>query len=330
MKIKFRVALLTARVICLIVVALAMSAAAWSVLAQQKNGHPALPQSSSIVGRDQLVINTDLVTLTVSVTDRKGQYVSGLDKSAFAVFDDQAPQVISFFSDEDVPVSVSVVFDVSGSMRGSKILQAREALSHFIQTSHERDEYFLLSFDSRVYNLLEKTRDADAVLAKFTYVQPHGNTALYDAVYLGIDKLAQGAYRKRVILLISDGEDNSSRYTFKELRRALQESGVVVYSIGIGVSYLPHATGEETLKRLASITGGNAFFPTSAAKMNEVFERIALELRHQYSIGYRPRTFVPDGKWHRLKVKVTPPPGLPRLVVRSREGYYAAANQLER
>ena len=329
MKIKFRFAVRIAGMIGLIV-ALAMSAASWSVLAQQRNARATLPQPSGIVGADQLVINTDLITLTVSVTDKTGQYVSGLDKSAFAVFDDQVLQDIRFFSDEDVPVSVSVVFDVSGSMSGNKILQAREALSRFIQTSHERDEYFLLSFDAHVYDLLDKTRDAASVLAKFTYVQPHGNTALYDAVYLGLDKLARGAYPKRVILLISDGEDNRSRYTFKELRRALQESGTLVYSIGIGVRYLRHATGEETLKELASISGGKAFFPTSADKMHEVFERIALELRHQYSIGYRPKIFVPDGRWHRLKVKLTPPPGLPRLVVRSRKGYYATANQLGR
>ena len=325
MKSKFRGAFQIAVMICLIVAA-AMSAVSWSVMAQQRNGRPTLPQPSGIVGSDQLVINTDLITLTVSVSDAKGQYVAGLDKSAFAVFDDQAPQEISFFSDEDVPVSVGVVFDVSGSMRGAKLLQAREALSRFIHTSHERDEYFLLSFDSHVYDLLDKTRDADAVLAKFTYVQPHGNTALYDAVYLGIDKLARGVYPKRVILLISDGEDNDSRYTFSELRRGLQESGVVVYAVGIGMNYLPHATGEATLRKLASASGGRAFFPGSASEMDEAFERIALELRHQYSIGYKPMNFVPDGKRHRLKVKVKPPRGLPRLVVRSREGYYALAN----
>lgn len=322
MKTKFRV------VVQIAVMAAAMSAVSWSVMAQRRNARAILPQPSEVVGDDQLVINTDLITLTVSVTDKKGQYVSGLDKSAFAVFDDHVPQEISFFSDEDVPLSVSLVFDVSGSMSGTKLLQAREALSGFIQTSHEQDEYFLLTFDSRVYDLLDKTRDANAVLAKFTYVQPHGNTALYDAVYLGVDKLARGAYPKRVILLISDGEDNSSRYTFKEVRRQLQESDVMIYAIGIGNNFPTrgHRSGEETLDELASASGGKAFFPTSYAKMNEVFERIAVELRHQYSIGYRPVNFAPDGKWHRLKVKVTPPQALPRLVVRSREGYYAFAN----
>jgi len=125
---------------------------------------------------------------------------------------------------------------------------------------------------------------------------------------------------KRVLLLISDGEDNSSRYTLNELRRRLQESGVVIYSIGIGMNYLPRATGEVTLRKLASISGGKAFFPNSTAEMIEAFERIALELRHQYSVGYRPSNFAADGKWHRLKVKVTPQVGLPRLFVRSREG----------
>ncbi|MDQ3687226.1 MAG: VWA domain-containing protein [Acidobacteriota bacterium] len=274
-------------------------------------------------GNERVVINTDLITLTVSVTGADGRAVWGLDKSAFTVTDDNVPQEISFFSDADAPVSVGIVFDVSGSMSGDKIMRAREALARFIETSHDRDEYFLVDFNSRARLLLDKTRDSDAVLNKFTYVEPRGNTALYDAAYLGIEKVMHGAHTKRAILLISDGEDNNSRYTFKELRRRLQESGVVVYFIGIGVNYLPRATGAETLKKLATVSGGKAFFPDSTGEMIEAFERIALELRHQYSIGYRPWNFAADGKWHRLKVKIQPPQGAPRLSVRSREGYYA-------
>src|SRR6266851_10455422 len=185
------------------------------------------------VGTDERVmVNTDLVTLSVSVTNADGQAVPGLDKSAFAVFDNKAPQKISFFSDEDAPASIAVVFDTSGSMSGPKIARAKEALADFIQTSHARDEYFLIDFDSQARLLLDRTRDGDALLRKLTYAEPHGNTALYDAVYLGIEKLMRGAYQKRAILLISDGEDNDSRYSFNELRRSLKESDVIIYAIG--------------------------------------------------------------------------------------------------
>ncbi|HEX8708714.1 MAG TPA: VWA domain-containing protein [Pyrinomonadaceae bacterium] len=279
---------------------------------------------------EQLIVNTDLITLTVTVTDNYGRYVSGLDKKAFTVFDDKEEQEIEFFSDDDAPVSVGVIFDVSGSMSGDKISKAREALSKFIQTSHDSDEYFLIGFNSRAQLLLDKTRDGDAILNKLTFVQPRSNTALYDACYLGVEKVTRGAHQKRALLLISDGQDNDSRYTFNEVRRLLKESDVVLYSVGIlGGSDPGNSLGMEgqaILDELSSVSGGKAFFPSTAAEMDELFERIALELRHQYSIGYRPKSFVNNGKWHKIKVKLTPPRGLPRLFVRSREGYYAVTN----
>ena len=298
-----------------------------ALVAQQRTSQPVVPQHYAVTsGDEQIIINSDLITLNISVTDAEGRAVPGLGQSAFTVSDDNVPQVISFFSDEDAPASVGIIFDVSGSMSGDKIVRAGEALASFIETSHERDEFFLIDFNSNARLLLDKTRDGDAVLEKLTYVQPHGDTALYDAAYLGIEKVERGAHPKRAIILISDGEDNNSRYTFNDLRRRLQESDVIVYPIGIGVNYLPRMDGKETLNKIASISGGKAFFPDSANEMSEALERIALELRHQYSIGYRPFNFAANGKWHRLKVKVQPASGSPRLFLRSREGYYAIAN----
>ena len=175
-----------------------------------------------------LITNTDLITLTVTVTDTYGRYVSGLSKGAFSVFDNKQQQDITFFSDDDSPVSVGVIFDVSGSMGGDKIRRARDALSKFIQTSHDSDEYFLIAFNSRAQLLLDKTRDGNAVLDKLTFVQTKNNTALYDACYLGVEKVQRGAHPKRALLLISDGQDNNSRYTFNELRRLLKESDVTL------------------------------------------------------------------------------------------------------
>ncbi|MGB9180995.1 MAG: VWA domain-containing protein [Pyrinomonadaceae bacterium] len=277
-----------------------------------------------------VLVNTDLITLNVTVTDTYGRFVAGLDKKHFQVLDEKLPQDITFFSDDDAPVSVGVIFDVSGSMSGDKIRRAREALSHFIQTSHDSDEYFLIGFNSRAQLLLDKTRDGKAVLDKLTFVQPKSNTALYDACYLGVERVQRGSHPKRAILLISDGQDNDSRYTFTELRRLLKESDVVVYAIGILGGGDPGSSlgmqGQGILEELTAVSGGRAFFPNTAVEMDDTFEKIALELRHQYSIGYKPNNFTNNGKWHRIKVKINPPRGLPHLFVRSKEGYYATVN----
>lgn len=298
--------------------------------ASDKTDTPATPLAQQKLGNEldgPVIINTDLITLTVTVTDTYGRYVSGLGKGAFTVLDEKQPQEITFFSDDDSPVSVGVLFDVSGSMSGEKVKRARDALAKFIQTSHNSDEYFLIGFNSRAQLLLDKTRDGDAVLDKLMFVQTKNNTALYDACYLGVEKVQRGTHPKRALLLISDGQDNNSRYTFNELKRLLKESDVVLYGIGIlggGDAGSPLGMeGQSILDELANVSGGKAFFPRSAPEMDDIFEQIALELRHQYSIGYKPADFSNNGKWRKVKVKVTPPRGLPRLFVRSKEGYYA-------
>ena len=279
-------------------------------------------------------IKTDLVTLTLTVTDQFGRYVSGLNKNLFTVNDNNQEQEITFFSDSDAPVSVGIIFDVSGSMSGDKIKKARKALERFIGTSHPSDEYFLIAFNNRAQLLMDRTRDGDAVLAKLTLVQPKNNTALYDAVYLGVERVTRGSHQKRALLVISDGQDNASRYNFGEVRRLMKESDVVTYSVGIidksDASSSFGLQGQAFLDELSSVTGGKAFYPQTDVEMDEIFERIALELRHQYSIGYIPKDFQPDGKWRKVKVKVKPPRGLPRLTVRGREGYYATPNPTSR
>lgn len=272
-------------------------------------------------------IKTDLVTLTLTVTDQYNRYVSGLAKKNFTVTDDGLQQDITFFSDSDAPVSLGILFDVSGSMSGEKIGKARNALERFINTSHPSDEYFLIAFNSRAQLLMDRTRDGEAVLRKLTLVQPRDDTALYDAVYLGVERVTRGSHQKRAMLIISDGQDNASRYNFGEVRRLLKESDVVTYAVGImdsgDASSSLGMQGQSFLDEITSVTGGKSFYPQSDVEMDEIFERIALELRHQYSIGYIPKDFQPNGKWRKVKVKVKPPRGLPRLTVRSREGYYA-------
>lgn len=272
-------------------------------------------------------VTTDLVTVTLTVTDPYGRLVSGLPKSAFTVLDNNQEQNITFFSDTDAPVSIGILFDVSGSMSGDKINRARKALEHFINTSHPMDEYFLIAFNSRAQLLLDRTRNGEAVLDKLTLVQPKQNTALYDACYLGIERVTRGSHQKKALLIISDGQDNNSRYTFGEVRRLMKESDVTVYAVGImgggDTGSMLGMQGAAFLDELSGVTGGKSFYPQTNVELDEIFERIALELRNQYSIGYTPKDFAPDGKWRKVKVKVKPPRGLPRLTVRGREGYYA-------
>ena len=277
-----------------------------------------------------LNVKTDLVTLTLTVTDLYGRFVSGLNKNAFSVFDNGEEQEITFFSDTDAPISVGILFDVSDSMSGEKIAKARKALEKFINTSHPSDEYFLIAFNSRAQLLLDRTRDGEAVLEKLTMVQPKNNTALYDACYLGIERVTRGTRQKKALLIISDGQDNASRYNFGEVRRLMKESDVTVYAVGItdgrDAGSMTGMQGQAFLDELASVTGGKSFYPQTDIEMDEIFERIALELRHQYSVGFTPKNFAPDGKWHKVKTKVKPPRGISRLTVRTRDGYYASPN----
>ena len=287
-----------------------------------------LPQGE-VDDKTPVITNTDLITFNVTVTDIYGRFVSGLSKKAFTIFDEKEQQDISFFSDGDAPLSVGIVFDLTGSMSGEKVQRAKNALSHFFATSHDQDEYFLITLQGgRAFLTLDKTRDSQTVLDKLTFVQTKGNTAFYDAVYLAAERVQRGAYAKRAVLVISDGQDNNSRYTFNDLRKLLKESDVAIYSIGIEESGSGSLAmeGSGILDELSGVSGGKAFFPASGAEMDDIFEQIALELRHQYSIGYRPPNFLSDGKWHKIKVKVNPPRGMPRLFVRSKEGYFAIAS----
>ncbi len=284
------------------------------------------PQRPDTGGNEPVLVNTDLISFNVTVTDTYGRFVSGLSKRAFAVYDNKEAEDITFFSDDDAPLIIGVVFDLTGSMSGEKVKRAKDALSHFFETSLDKDEYFLITLQSgRAFLTMDRTRDSKALLDKLTFVQTRGNTAFYDGVYLAADRVQRGTYPKRAVLVISDGQDNNSRYTFNDLRKMLKESDVAVYSIGIEESGEGSLAlqGSGILDEISGVSGGKAFFPRTNAEMDDIFEQIALELRHQYSIGYKPKEFKPDGRWHNIKVKVTPPRGLPRLFVRTKEGYYA-------
>ncbi len=309
---------------------MSLAIVAGSVIAQEERVQPALKwpvtetKTTKATEESLIRVHTDLVSLAVVVTDRKGNLVEGLERKDFTVHDDGVSQKITSFSIDDAPASFVVVFDASGSMNGKKMSQAKDAVLGFVKTSHPQDEFSLIGFNSRPQLLLDRSRDADLLLAKLTFLERDGETALYDAVFLGVERVLIGAHPKKVILLITDGEDNNSRYTRSEVNRRLEESGVIVFAIGITANTPPRQrmANERVLEKLTSHSSGKAFFPDDAMKLDEAFDRIAIELRRQYSMGFLPSDFVHDGKWHRLRVKVGAA-GDKKVVIRTRRGYYA-------
>ena len=260
-----------------------------------------------------------------TVTDPMNRLVTGLEKENFEIYDNNIGQVIKSFSTEDAPVTIGIIFDLSGSMT-SKYGRARKALSEFLRTSNPQDEFFVVGFNDRPAIVVDYTSDVDDVEARMVMLKPENRTALIDAVYLGVNKLRQAKYERKALLIISDGGDNRSRYTEGELRRVVRESDVQIYSIGIFDQYAPtqeEQLGPVLLSDICEMTGGRMFRVGDLADLSDIASRISAELRNEYVLGYRPSEVKHDGNWRKLKIRLVPPPGLPPLTMHNRQGYYA-------
>jgi Ca-activated chloride channel homolog len=274
-----------------------------------------------------LKIDVDLVLVNATVTDSLNRYVSGLEANHFQVWEDKVEQKIEYFSAEDVPISVGVIFDVSGSMK-DKIATAREAAATFLKSGNPQDEYFLVEFANRPEVASDFTTDITKLQSKLILTPAKGMTAMYDSVYLGLEKLKEGSNPKKALLLITDGEDNRSRYTFQNVKDFVKEQDVQIYGIGIVDEFNSQLgagrTGRAMIEELSDLTGGRSFFPDSVYELEDICTKIAVELKNQYVIGYHSTNEAKDGKWRKLRMKVNPPKGIQRLNVRSKQGYYAA------
>ena len=281
---------------------------------------PSLP-----TGSERIKVNVSLVLLPVTITDLMNRPVTGLEKDNFKVFEGKELQDIRHFSGEDIPVSVGVILDTSGSM-SAKIERAREAIAQFFKTANPQDEFFLIAFSDRPEELSDFTSSVEDIEGRLLYTVPKGRTALLDAIYLGIGKMRQAKYEKKALLIISDGGDNRSRYTEGEIKSLVKEADVLIYAIGIYDSYFQteeERLGPQLLDDIAQITGGRAFTVENPNDLEDVATKIGVELRNQYVLGYRPKNFARDGKWHKVKVKLVLPKGLPPLEVHAKMGYYA-------
>jgi Ca-activated chloride channel family protein len=261
--------------------------------------------------------------MKVAVTDPLNRYVTGLEKQDFRIYEDNIRQTITHFSTQAAPVSVGVLFDISGSMGYDRNEgRAKKYIRPFLESLNPDDEYFLITFNQKVTLVESFTKQGATVQNDITLQKPGGRTALYDAVYLGLNEVNKAKNEKKALILISDGEDNSSRYTDLEVREFCRESDVQIYTIGLGG---PLGYGRSVLEQFAIITGGRSFFPNGIEPfdVNYCMDLIQTELRHQYLLGYAPSNQVHDGKWRRIKIQLDAPRGFPKLSIRSRNGYYA-------
>jgi Ca-activated chloride channel homolog len=281
-------------------------------------------QEKKTTQRPLFKVDVETVFVKVSVTDPLNRYVTGLAKEHFKVFEDKVEQEIIHFSQQSAPISVGLIFDVSGSMKDNdNIRKAKSAIARFLQTDNEGDESFLITFNHNATLMHDFTDQSTSLQSDVAIQKPGGRTAIYDAVYMGLDKIKRGKNEKKALILITDGEDNSSRYSAVEVREFAKESNVQIYGIGEEGKL---GYGASIIQNIINITGGRGFFPNNFNELDYYIDLIHAELRNQYVLGYRPTNQTHDGKWRRITVKLDAPQGLPKLLVHAREGYYAPRN----
>ena len=271
--------------------------------------------------------NAELVVLHVTVTDKKGTYVSGLSREAFAVFENGQPQPIELFTNQDAPATIGVLIDGSGSMQPHRELMIAAATA-FAEASHPQDELFALRFNETVRSALPDdapfTNDAGVLRAALTgSISARGRTALYDTISAGLNYLGRGRQERKVLVIVSDGGDNASATTFQDLLTKIRTSNALIYIVAL-VDAVYSDANPKVLRQIAQATGGDMFLPTDTRQMIQVLTQIARDIRNSYTIGYMPATMPPDGAFHRLRV-IVQSPDRRSLVVRTRTGYLAGS-----
>jgi Ca-activated chloride channel family protein len=285
------------------------------------------PKSES-AAKANIRVDSNLVLIPVTVTDPLNRFVTGLDKENFKVFEDKKEQEISQFSSEDAPLSIGVIFDCSGSM-GRKLEKSRLAVAQFFKTANPDDEFFLIQFNDSADLIQPFTKNLEEIQNRLTFTQSKGRTALLDAIYLALNEMKKARNPRKAMLIISDGGDNTSRYTEPEIRNRVKEADVQMYAIGI---YEPiaargrtpeEAAGQGLLSELAEITGGRQYPVDNVNELPDIAAKIGVELRNQYVLGYSPQNLERDGKYRKVQVKLIQPRGLPQLRSSHKMGYYA-------
>ncbi len=278
-----------------------------------------------------LKLDVDLALVNVTVTDPYNRLVTGLDPDNFRVYEDNVEQEVVTFSSEDVPISIGVIFDMSGSMT-NKIGKAREAAIQFFKTANPQDEFFLVSFNERAELTSAFTNSVEDLQSRMMLAAPKGRTALLDAIYLGLSQMRGAKNGKRALLILSDGGDNHSRYNESDIKRLVKEADTQLYAIGIfdPLGYRNRTpeelNGPSLLSEVTEMTGGRVFAVENLNDLPDIASKIGMELRNQYVLGYRPSNKAHDARWRKIKIKLRAPKGLPPLNVYSKTGYYAPSH----
>jgi Ca-activated chloride channel homolog len=278
-----------------------------------------------------LKLDVDLALVNVTVTDPYNRLVTGLDPDNFRVYEDNIEQEVVTFSSEDVPISIGVIFDMSGSMT-NKIGKAREAAIQFFKTANPQDEFFLVSFNERAELTSAFTNSVEDLQSRMMLAAPKGRTALLDAIYLGLSQMRGAKNGKRALLILSDGGDNHSRYNESDIKRLVKEADTQLYAIGIfdPLGYRNRTpeelNGPSLLSEVTEMTGGRVFAVENLNDLPDIASKIGMELRNQYVLGYRPSNKIHDARWRKIKIKLRAPKGLPPLNVYSKTGYYAPSH----
>lgn len=300
-------------------------------VAPRKKAPVASAEDKELSGRPPSIrVDTNLVLINVTVTDPLNRFVTGLEAEHFKLLEDKTEQKIATFASEDAPLSVGLVFDASGSM-GSKLQKARLATAQFFKTANPEDEFFLVQFNDRPELTQPFTTNTEEIQNRLTFTQAKGRTALLDGVYMALNQMKKARNTRKAILILSDGGDNSSRYTESEIKNLVREADVQIYAIGIFEPISARGrTAEELsgpglLSEMAEQTGGRHFPIENLNDLPDVAGKIGMELRNQYVIGYVPTNGNRDGKYRRVQVKLVQPRGLPPLRPFWRQGYYAPA-----
>ena len=276
-------------------------------------------------------MDVDLALVNVTVTDPYNRLVTGLDTDNFRVFEDSVEQELVTFSSEDVPISIGVIFDFSGSM-ANKVSKAREAAIQFFKTANPADEFFLVSFNERAELTSSFTNSVEDLQSRMMLTVPKGRTALLDAIYLGLSQMRGARNAKRALLILSDGGDNHSRYSENDIKRLVKEADTQLYAVGIfdPLGYRNRTpeelNGPSLLSEVTEMTGGRVFAVEKLDELPDITSKIGMELRNQYVLGYRPSNKAHDARWRKVKIKLRAPRGLPPLSVYSKTGYYAPSH----
>jgi Ca-activated chloride channel homolog len=272
--------------------------------------------------------DTTLVLVPVTVTDPSNRYVLGLTKSSFHIFEDGVEQTIASFSNEEAPLSIGLIVDVSGSM-GLKLGLSSGAVSQFLKTMNSGDEAFLVEFSDQADVILPFTHQMDSIEQKMRVLSSGGLTAMLDAIHISVDEMKKASNPRKALLIISDGGDNHSHYNSAQIEDLVRQADTQIFAMGVfdavgpfGLS-LAELDGPRLLSELAEQTGGRALAATSDRELPTIAARIGVELRNQYVLAYTPTNHARDGKYRKLEVKLDQPAALPHLTARWRLGYSA-------